>query len=83
MRFELALAAFAVERRGVADAGALAGAHLRLRCARTPVAAAAPLADGLVVVFTLGARFLFEQRLPVGDWDLVIVWWISEKARKP
>ena len=37
------------------------------------MAAAAALAVRLVLVFALRARFLLEQRLPVGDGDLIIV----------
>ena len=37
------------------------------------MAAAAPFALRLLVVVAMGARFFFQQRLPVGDRDLVIV----------
>ena len=48
-------------------------AHLGFRRARAAVAAAAALAARLLVLVAMRARLLFEQRLPVGDRDLVIV----------
>ncbi len=37
------------------------------------MATAAALAVRLVLVLAMGARFLFEQRLPIGDGNLIIV----------
>ena len=48
-------------------------AHFGFLRARAPMAAAAPLALWLLIVVAMRARFFFQQRLTVGDRDLVII----------
>jgi len=37
----------------------------------------------LVVCGTLSAALFVDQRLPIGDRDLIVIRWISLKARNP
>jgi hypothetical protein len=67
------LDAFVFDRRGFGQALAFADPHLGAGGAWPAMAAAPALAVRLILVLAVGARLLFEQRLPVGDRDLVIV----------
>ena len=60
-------------RGGLGDPLAGLGAHFGFRPTRAAVTAAAALAVGLVLVLAVRARLFLEQRLPVGDRDLIIV----------
>ena len=63
-----------VDRGGLARHGlAIAGAALAAAVAAPALAGAAALTGLLLVLLLVLALFLFEERLPVGDGDLVIV----------
>src|ERR1700722_4270778 len=53
---------------------AILGAGFNSPPQRVPMASAAPLASGLFVLLPLVLGFLSEERLTVGDGDLVVVW---------
>src|SRR5664279_1582774 len=60
-------------RRGFGNRFVAVRAHFRFRLGSRAMAAATLLAVGLVLVLAMCARFFLEQRLPVGDGDLVVV----------